>query len=573
MTLRLIFFGLFIFLGNFISAQQKLKIVSPQSSAVNVSSSRQFITGVTCADCKIFINEKEVKVYKTGAFAYGVWLKPGENIFEIKSVNGKKEEIKSIKFSFTVPQPALPVSTNSIEYFSTYPEGNLLLSAGDIIQFEVKALPGSTINVMGQPLFETSGKLAGIYKGEYKIKDTDTFRNLKPVAIMRTPTGVEVKREGRYNFSVMNSDDNNIVITKGRLPYLLFGLGDDRLGGAKIGYLDSLIKLKVIGKVGINYKIQLAPNRTAYIEDDLVDVAAKGELYTTSLTNKWHVYGDGKYDYIQIPLSTRLPYQSMQIVEPSKVVVDIFGAISNTNWITVLNSAKEISNLSYEQVSDEVLRVTINLKHKQHWGHTVYYSGNTLIIRIKNQPANLSLSNLTIAVDAGHGGTNTGAVGITGVPEKEITLQLAKKLQQELVDAGATVIMTREQEEFFDNKKRITFYRDSLPDLLISIHLNASGDPLSVEGTSTFYRYPGYRKLNGFIHDRLLELGLKDYGNNGSFNFMLNSPTEYPNSLVETLFLSNPAEEEKVLDIDFQQKIAEKIVKGLTDFLKYAGQH
>ena len=70
----------------------------------------------------------------------------------------------------------------------------------------------------------------------------------------------------------------------------------------------------------------------------------------------------------------------------------------------------------------------------------------------------------------------------------------------------------------------------------------------------------------------MLELGLKEYGNTGSFNFMLNSPIEYPNALVEGLFLSNPEEEMKILDEAFQQQIADKIVLGIKDFLKGAQQ-
>jgi N-acetylmuramoyl-L-alanine amidase len=66
----------------------------------------------------------------------------------------------------------------------------------------------------------------------------------------------------------------------------------------------------------------------------------------------------------------------------------------------------------------------------------------------------------------------------------------------------------------------------------------------------------------------MLELGLTEYGNNSSFNFMLNSPTEYPNALVETLFLSNPEEEMRALDEDFQQQVADKIILGIKDFLE-----
>jgi N-acetylmuramoyl-L-alanine amidase len=49
---------------------------------------------------------------------------------------------------------------------------------------------------------------------------------------------------------------------------------------------------------------------------------------------------------------------------------------------------------------------------------------------------------------------------------------------------------------------------------------------------------------------------------------MLNSPTEYPNVCIETLFLSNPEEEMKILDEKFQQQMVEKIVQGVKDFLK-----
>ena len=223
--------------------------------------------------------------------------------------------------------------------------------------------------------------------------------------------------------------------------------------------------------------------------------------------------------------------------------------------------------MEYEQITDDIFRISIQLNHQQHWGHQVFYKGNSLMIKVKHQPENLSLKNLTIAVDAGHGGTNNGAVGATSIYEKEVTLALSLKLQKALQKEGAKVIMTRTKEQFFDNKERILFYRDSLPDLLLSIHLNSSEDPFRSGGTSTYYRYPGFRNLSLDIYKRMLELGLKEYGNTGSFNFMLNSPIEYPNALIETLFISNLEEETKILDEGFQQQMIDKIVLGVKDFL------
>ncbi|MEI7737049.1 MAG: N-acetylmuramoyl-L-alanine amidase, partial [Ferruginibacter sp.] len=306
-----------------------------------------------------------------------------------------------------------------------------------------------------------------------------------------------------------------------------------------------------------------------FIDDDAVQFLPKGSFTPESLTTNIRSFGDSLFDYVAVGLFARLPYQSFQLIDPSKIVVDVFGATNNTNWITQMENVKEIKNIYYEQVEDEIFRITIELKNPQHWGHQIYYKGNMLMIKIKRQPENLSLDHLIIAVDAGHGGTNTGAGGPTGSSEKALTLAVSLKLQKSLEQLGVKVIMSRTKETFFDNKERILFYRDSTPDLLVSIHLNSSADPIHVGGTSTFYRYIGFRTLSNDIYKRMLELGLKEYGNTGSFNFMLNSPIEYPNALVETLFLSNPEEEMKILDEAFQQQIADKIILGIQDFLKH----
>ena len=140
----------------------------------------------------------------------------------------------------------------------------------------------------------------------------------------------------------------------------------------------------------------------------------------------------------------------------SKIVVDVFGATNNSNWIIQMGNAKEIKNVYYEQVEDEVLRVTIELKHPQHWGHQLYYKGNNLVIRVRRQPESLELRNLRIAIDAGHGGGNTGTYGPIGSSEKELALTVALKLRQALRLQGAKVLMTRTTETFVDTDRGST---------------------------------------------------------------------------------------------------------------------
>jgi N-acetylmuramoyl-L-alanine amidase len=576
----LILIVLFFSTSNFSIAQDNpfIRLVELTKEKNNVNAARQFIIGSTCTTCSLTINDNNVKVYSTGAFAYELNLKPGDTSFLITANNATGKSVsKTMGFTYTPPKPAEPVKLLGIETIQTYPEGNLVLLAGDKIQFKVKALTGcnvSTIN--GTVLYEmpaiAAKGMVGIYQGEYTIKATDNFTAMKIPITIKGSDGKIVTVETKNTFAIVNPQSSDVCYTKGRLAHLLYGLGEDRLGGAKIGYIDSMIPLKIIGKVGDNYKIALTPFRMAYIPDDVVSLAARGTFAGTSLTERWQVFGDDKYDYVTVGLSNKLPYQSMQQINPSTIVVDIFGATNNTNWITQLQSCKEIKNVTYDQLQDGIFRITIFLKHPQHWGHSIYYKGNLLTIKVKQQPSSLALKNLTIAVDAGHGGSNTGAGGPTNSSEKELTLAISLRLQQALQNEGAKVIMTRTTEKFVDNKERILLYRDNTPDLLISVHLNSSGDPIKSGGTSSMYKYIGFKNLSACINKRMLQLGLREYGNIGAFNFMLNSPTEYPNALVETLFLSNPAEEELVLDPNFQQKMAEAMVAGVKDFLATVGE-
>jgi N-acetylmuramoyl-L-alanine amidase len=256
-------------------------------------------------------------------------------------------------------------------------------------------------------------------------------------------------------------------------------------------------------------------------------------------------------------------------INPSKIIIEIFGVAANTNWITQLSSLQEVKNVYYHQVDDDILRITVELHHKQHWGYALNYSAKGLELMVRRPPQNLDLNSMVIAIDAGHGGSNVGADGIrTKVKEKNLTLLFAKALEQHLRDAGVEkIIMTRNSDSSFENKDRILWLQAQLPHVVISLHLNSSGSPL-ISGTSTYYKHIGFRPLTQSILNRMLELGLNEFGNIGSFNFALSQPTEFPNCLVEIAFLSNLDDEQKIINPNFQKDVAKKIHAGLQDWIK-----
>jgi N-acetylmuramoyl-L-alanine amidase len=552
-----------------------LKLVTPSKNENKVTTPKQFITGTTCKSCSLTINDSSVKVWPTGAFVIQLNLKLGDTIVRLVAAdtNGFKST-QRVFYSCQLPIKEKEVSNNTIEYWRIEPQGDLLLKPGDVLKMTLKSVPGAVVKLVNNsefkelPVKDSTG-VKGIYKAEYVVKENEEMldelpRKLK--AFVTTSNNDVIEATTRHSFGLMVKP--LVLQTKGKLPYLLVGLGEDRLGGTKIGYLDSLVKLKAVGKVGDKYLVQLSKYRHAYIEEQHVDVMSNRSFTPSSLTNSMRVWGDSLFDYVSLILFDRLPYQSFQQINPSTIIIDVFGATANTNWITQMQSAKEIKNITYEQVEDELLRLKIELTHEQHWGHTIYYAGNNLIIRVKHQPKSLLLKDLVIGVDAGHGGTNKGAFGITGIMEKDMTLFIAKELQQLLEAEGATVIMTRTKDTTYDNHDRYTFFKQKNPDLLVSIHLNSSADPVRIKGVSTYYKHIGYRSLTQNILTKMLDMGLGEFGNVGNFNFILNGFTEFPNVLVETLFISHPEDETNVLNAEYRKQMADKIVAGIKDWLR-----
>jgi N-acetylmuramoyl-L-alanine amidase len=375
-------------------------------------------------------------------------------------------------------------------------------------------------------------------------------------------------------FSSFSQDSVWWARTTGKYPFMEYGIGDDRLGGAKLQFLDSNVLVKIVDSFNTDYKVQLSASHAAYIAKTsvvtLFKQSARHSAHNIHLTGNMKVYGDTAYDYVAINLDERWPYHAFQQIEPSRVAVDIYGVNSNTNWITQLRTTREIKNVWYEQVEDDVFRVYIELKHPQHWGYSLQYDsiGRHLMVRIKRQPPVLDIKKLRIAIDAGHGGDNAGADGGTShVLEKEYTLLIAKELEKQLKKMGVkNVFMTRTKDTTLSMPERMDMLKQFNPHFLVSIHLNSAGND-TTQGTSTYYRYIGFRPLSMALLNQMLTLGLKEYGNVGNFNFSLSGPTDYPNALVEVAFLSNPEDEKKILNPKFHKAVARKIYAGMVDWL------
>jgi N-acetylmuramoyl-L-alanine amidase len=547
-----------------------IKLVDPAKETLTVSSPKFYIVGRTLPGATLMLDTTSVKVYTPGTFAQALVLKEGVTIFKLTSVIEKDTATKIITVTYNKPLPPKATEGFAIEYVRIVPNVDQWLQPGDRLQVTMKATPGMTGSFLkGISMTEIDSAetgVRGIYRGEYLIKQGDTIA-AAPVDFKLNDTKSIISARTERTLTILSGEHTLVGLTTGERPGLDYSLGSDRLGGAKLGYLDTLVQLHITGKIGDSYRVQLADAQQAYIAKQNVRLLNGVHFAPVSLSANMNESVDEQYDYLAIGLEKKLPYSSTTQIDPNRISVRIYGASSNTNWIIQKQAVQEIKNTWYEQISKDVLQINIDLQHAQLWGYDVYYRGSTLIIKIKHQPKNVDISKLTIGIDAGHGGSNVGADGIAGTLERNVALSMSLKLKAELEKLGTKVIMTRTTDTSFSNLARLKFMKVQNPDLLVSIHCNSSDNPM-VQGNSTYYKHISFRPLSQDVHTEILKLGMADYGNVGNFNFFFSSPTEYPSVLVETAFLSNPEDEERIMQDSFQQQMVDAILKGIKVFLK-----
>ncbi|MEL6346229.1 MAG: N-acetylmuramoyl-L-alanine amidase [Myxococcota bacterium] len=218
-----------------------------------------------------------------------------------------------------------------------------------------------------------------------------------------------------------------------------------------------------------------------------------------------------------------------------------------------------------------------------------------------------------IVVDAGHGGWDHGAVGVTGTREADVALQIARRVVDKMgEDLDVDILMTREDDEFISLQQRSLMANQADADLFLSIHANAalnqfhrgietySMNTASDEGAARVARRENVLAFtadgeNDFLRGRMMSDGtnrlsrdlahdvqarmiqslkqeygdeaVRDLGTKTALFYVLVS-TRMPAILVETSFVSNPQEERQLRCAHFQDALAQAIVDAVGDWLK-----
>ena len=278
-----------------------------------------------------------------------------------------------------------------------------------------------------------------------------------------------------------------------------------------------------------------------------------------------------------------------------RVAVDLLGAVlaHPADGETSIPAAGEIlAGVRCSQHGDDLsysyphtFRVVLDLRDGASYAENLTVTAGESWVRVtasqggeaeepqQPQQPDLDPDKYTIVLDAGHDGTTLGAVypdsSGTQIYEKDLTLSMVKKLETILLGQGYNVVLTRDGETAGDLYERCDLANAVEADLFVSIHCNSAPTVPSFQGLYT-YHHPGSTRSKNFaqaVQDAACAAsGAVDRGM-ASADFVVLRETNMAAVLVETGFMTNVEELDRLCDESYQQKLMEGVARGIADYL------
>jgi N-acetylmuramoyl-L-alanine amidase len=593
-----------------------IRLVYPHDGS-SIPAPSTYMTGAVAPGTVLTVNGLPVRVNAQGFFAQVLPLAIGANQFNVVA---NADPARNFAFAVNRPAPPKPVPENPVQILkgSMEPRQDLGGQPGDIIVFSMKGSPGGKASVQlggrviplgaggtgkvnlgldttfGVQFQKSAGGAKDLYSGFYRLSPTDSFQNTRPEFIL-VKNGITVRSKAPGTVSMISQPF--IAVTKEDNTIVRVGPGAGRTTPFTQG-----VRMMVDGFYGDSYRCEVAPNKHLWIEksemvrDEAPGLPPTGTVRTINIENE----GDNGARVV-VPLNQRLPYEVRQEVSPyNKLILKVYGATADTDWVTEPTTSSNaveqadknpqphgsampnksdrarnpVSYVTWQQLSDRVYQIQVNIASKAQWGWWVDYEGSNMVLHVKGAPnvalSQNSLAGLRICIDPGHGGRETGAIGCSGIKESTMNLGIGLKVERILRELGAEVIMTRKTDIDVSLGDRVATAVAARADLLLSIHNNSLPDgrnPWTEHGTSSYYYHPQSRIYANDIRSGTVEsVGFPDYNTRWQ-NLALCRPSQMPACLVEVGFVINPDEYAALISDEGQERAARGIAGGVRNFL------
>lgn len=302
-------------------------------------------------------------------------------------------------------------------------------------------------------------------------------------------------------------------------------------------------------------------------------------------------------DTIFIALDEFVNPNIFRMQDPNRIVIDIYGTKATIKDGSISSDGQAVEAVRYSQHEDR-FRVVADLKADADFEVFKLKNGVEIsIIRTGDYDYDEDYSEpeddvteipdedvtipnpdgkFVVVVDAGHGGTDPGATYPAGsqkpeAREKDLTLDIALKLRDNLVAAGVHVIMTREKDTYPTLKERAELANNSNADLFVSVHINAMDNKDEIDGAQVYYHKSSDfgKKLASLVQGNIIDYTkLSDKGVQDGSSFYVLKNTKMPAILTECGFITNKGDREYLKSEKGRQALADAIADGVLEALE-----
>jgi uncharacterized lipoprotein YddW (UPF0748 family)/N-acetylmuramoyl-L-alanine amidase len=556
---------------------RQLLIATPENGS-KTTSSKISILGSGDPDQAIYLNGNIVEASKNGYFTTYVDLKVGENSFVFKHKD-KETVLKVIRT--TTADPYI-MTKPEFKPYSFSPAQSLTMKTGQKVTFTCQA------PVRAKVWVEIGKYKVNLANSESNNSSNNSGSTLKPTTYTGTFTFPAVAGNERvlslgkpifvfeYNGKKTSSKQNNTISVQSAKynKYAVVSTPDLEIvtrSGPSTEYSRHTPLINgatdyVVGQQNDFYLLRSGV-WTSISNVKIVD----DKVLKTNKVSAIGVKENGGYTDIIFKMPVNAIYDVS--ADPSTVTVTLYNT-SGINLSSAAPSSSIYSSVSYRTVSNSA-QYTFKLKSSSNYfGYYAQYKNGSLVFSLKNAPkisksGNKPLTGLKVLLDAGHGGSESGAVGPegnNGLYEKQINLSIALNARKYLQSLGATVIMTRTTDKTVSLKERANMIREQKPDIAVSVHNNSmdlTADYTKHTGLLTLYSKDSGKAVASFVKDALIkDLGRKDSGFRWQ-SLAVCTVTPSPAILIEGGFMSNPAEYEWLVDYVNQVKIGCSLGKAI----------
>jgi len=596
-------------------AQDRLSIhvqYPPAGAAITASDSTFVfgrVDGARGEEVGLTVNGAPVPVHRAGGWLAYVPVEPDSFTFRVRARVGDREA--TAERTVWVPDPPGAPGDPSLGYRpeTIEPRGPLEMYAGDTLRVSVVADPradviarigGQKTALLPEPASEANrgrlvfgradGPRAGTAEGAWVRFAADVY--LPYAGVVADTLWLEIAPPGGAARSVAVTRVaflDPTVIRTAVVDDDTAGAGgtDARVvarSGPRAGYylfLPNGTRVATARRVGDQREIALATGTSAWVAlSEVFPVAAAAPRSDPIAVVRTRVVPG--WSEVVVPTTERVPFDVAEEQDPVRYTVRLYHTGADTDWIRYAPDDPLIDEVRWSEPSTRVYRLEIDLAAEQAWGFRAYWEGTHLVLGFRHAPPALAdrrfrspLHGVRVVVDPGHN-PDPGAIGPTGLEEREANLGIALELADVLRTRGAEVVMTRASPDsalgLYD---RTSLAVEAGGEVFVSIHNNALPDgvnPFENNGTSTFFYYPHSRPLAEAIQAELLpRTGLADYGV-AEGNLAVVRMNEMPAVLVESAFMMIPEQEARLRTKSYRRAIAEGVAAGIERFLRERGE-